>query len=57
MDALTLIFTVIGVALIITGAVMTPSFIATTILSCGVLVLVGIIICLTALLYKFISGE
>ena len=57
MDALTIIFTFIGVALIITGALMPASFIATAIQSLGVLVLVGIIICLTALLYKFISGE
>lgn len=57
MEALTIIFTLIGIALIITGASMPTSVVSTAILSCGVLVLVGIIICLTALLYKFISGE
>lgn len=57
MDALTIIFTFLGIALIITGELMPASVVSTAILSCGVLVLVGIIICLTALLYKFISGE
>lgn len=57
MEAFTFLLTFIGVALVFIGAAMPMSALSTVVLACGVFVLVGIIIGLTALLYKFISGE
>lgn len=57
MEAFTFLLTFIGVALVFIGAAMPMSALSTAVLACGVLVLVGIIIGLTALLYKYISGD